>query len=347
MIDEHEQARLRELDAALGAVPLPAGLHARIVASAEVRAGRRHLVAALVIATAAVVLAFVVGRSMAPAPVVDPVVVSTAEHAPVTATDAVAEPPKPSRMPASHWDGRLQPEHDCVLEGEAEIAVRGDCRLRLVEPSLSIDVWGGAGLVAAADGVRVQRGVALFHVDPVALGRPRVRVEVSAGTIEVIGTRFVVTQLEGGGHVDLLEGSIAFVDREGAEHAVAAGQRLGWDTSRVHTEATPIAAPIRAPRPTTPASAPLDVDAALEKIAALRRAGRYDDAVAQLVRLRRSVDDPSTAQVLSFEEGTLRMHADRPDEICAFWRGHLARFGPGDHAASIEDHMTTAGCTDP
>jgi hypothetical protein len=346
MIDDRDRTRLQELDAALAAVPLPTGLHARIAASAETRASRRHLALALVLSTAAVVLAFVVGRSMAPTTVAEPTIVAQRTTPPAADTVETAPP-----LVATYWGGRLQPDEACAIEGDVELAVRGDCRLRLAEPSLSIDVWGGARLVSVADGVRVQDGVALFHVDRIAADARRVRVEVSAGAIEVIGTRFVVVQTRSGGHVDLLEGAIAFVDRDGIEHAVVPGQRLGWEQTQVRTIApitTHVTSPTRSDvRPPKPASAPLDVDGALERVAAHRRAGRYDDAIAELVRLRRSVEDPSVAEVLSYEEGTLRMHADRPAEICAFWRGHLARFGSGDHAASIREHMATAHCTEP
>lgn len=348
-MDDRDEARLRELDAALAAVPLPTGLHARIVASAEARAGRRHLGIALVVATAAVVLAFALGRRWSPAAIDD-------ATAPAIAAAPVADAPPI----ATRWDGRLEAEPACALEGDAALSVRGDCRLRLRAPSLSIDVWGAATLASADRGVRVVDGVALFHVERVAAGEPRVRVEVAAGAIEVIGTRFVVTQRGDGGHVDLLEGAIAFVDRDGVEHRVAPGQRLGWDATRVLAEAEAMPTPIArtmpgAPPVATPATRPtakstrppIDVDAALERVAGLRRAGRYDDAIAELVRVRRSVDDPVVAEVLSFEEGTLRARADRPDEVCAYWRGHLARFGAGDHAASIREHMASARCTEP
>ena len=348
-MDDRDEAQLRELDAALAAVPLPTGLHARIVASAEARAGRRHLGIALVVATAAVVLAFALGRRWSSGATID------GDTAPVIAVvpAIVTEPPIVAPAIATRWDGRLEAEPECALEGDATLSVRGDCRLRLRAPSLSIDVWGAATLVSADRGVRVVDGVALFLVDRVAQGQPRVRVEVAAGAIEVIGTRFVVTQRGDGGHVDLLEGAIAFVDRDGAEHRVAPGQRLGWDATRVLAEAAalPASTPAATPGPTRPAAkptrAPVDVDAALERVAGLRRAGRYDDAIAELVRVRRSVDDPAVAEVLSFEEGTLRTRADRPDEVCAYWRGHLARFGAGDHAASIGEHMASARCTEP
>jgi hypothetical protein len=331
-------------------VPLPTGLHARIVASAEARAGRRHLGIALVVATAAVVLAFALGRRWSPAETEDAVA-----HATPTVISVVPpvapEPPivAPAPAIATRWDGRLEVEPACPLDGDATLSVRGDCRLHLREPSLSIDVWGAATLTSTGHGVRVVDGVALFHVDRVAAGEPRVRIEVAAGAIEVIGTRFVVTQRGDKGHVDLLEGAIAFVDRDGAEHAVAPGQRLGWDATRVLAEAAPRPAPTPGTtRPSAkPSRAPVDVDAALERVAGLRRAGRYDDAIAELVRVRRSVDDPAVAEVLSFEEGTLRTRADRPDEVCAYWRGHLARFGAGDHAASIREHMASARCTEP
>lgn len=353
-MDEADRQRMRELDDALAAVPLPRGLQARIAASVEARAGRRQLGMVLLMATAAVVLAFVIGRGSAP--VSEPRAIAATEPAETepAATEPAAIEPAPTATPPTvaepRWDGRLEAEPGCALEGDEVVRVRGDCRLTLTSPSLSIDVWGGARLQAADHGVRMVDGVALFHVGRVPPGQPRVRVEVATGAIEVIGTRFVVEQRAGAGHVDLIEGAIELVANDGAVHAIAAGQRLRWDADRVQAAPAAEAGPPQRRRPSarpTPERPAVDLDAELERVAALRRAGRYDDAIDVLIRLRRELDDPRVAEVLSFEEGTLRTRADRSSEACAFWRGHLARFGAGDHAASIREHMATAGCAEP
>jgi ferric-dicitrate binding protein FerR (iron transport regulator) len=359
-MDEADRQRMREIDDALAAVPLPRGLQARLAASVEARAGRRQLGVAMLVATAAVVLAFVIGRGSAPVKAPEPSTIATAEPAaaePAAAEPAAAEPASitaSAPAAASRWDGRLEVEPGCEVDGVEVVRVRGDCRLRLASPSLSIDVWGGARLQAADHGVRLVDGVALFHVDRVPPGQPRVRVEVATGAIEVIGTRFVVEQRAAAGHVDLLEGAIELVASDGAVHAIAAGQRLRWDAEHVQgapaAEAEAAAEPgtrRKPPREPTPVRPAVELDAELERVAALRRAGRYDDAIDVLIRLRRELDDPRVAEVLSFEEGTLRTRADRPAEACAFWRGHLARFGAGDHAASIREHMAAAGCAEP
>lgn len=344
-MDESQRRRLEALDEALAAVPLPSGLPERIAASVEARSSRRGLGMVLVLATAAVLLAFVIGRGSV-TPRSEPAV-AVAEATPETIA-----PPMPSPQPVAavtrRWDDRLEVEDGCTITGATTLAVDDGCRLRLREPELELEVWRAAELEPAPQGVRLRSGTALFHVASIAPGAPRVRVEVAAGAIEVIGTRFAVTESTQGGHVDLLEGAIAFVDHAGTTHAIAAGQRLAWEGTQVVAAAIAPTTVAAAPRRAGSRSPALALDEALERVAALRRSGRYRDAIEVLVAVRRSVDDDATAAaVLSYEEGTLRARVDRPDAVCAYWRGHLARFGAGDHAASITEQMDAAGCGAP
>ena len=91
----------------------------------------------------------------------------------------------------------------------------------------------------------------------------------------------------------------------------------------------------------------MDLDGTLEQVAALRRSGRYRDAVELLHRARRSLGDGEGAEILSFEEGTLREHDSAGPAMCAFWRGHLARFPQGAYAQAVRGRMGRAGCDDP
>lgn len=344
---EIDRGRLQDLDAALAAVPLPRELPARIAASVEARGARQQRTWTLVAVASAVVLAFVLGRRTAP--VDERVEIAAEVAAPVEPSREAPEPPRiaastPVETPEADvwWSGRLRADGSCAdarIEG-GKVVARGACRLALAEPAMEIDVWDGATLVAAERGVRVDAGTVQFHVAPVPVGDPRARVEVGAGAIEVIGTRFVVTADGDEGHVDLLEGAIAFVDRDRRTHAVAPGKRLSWAAGAVRQTVRRPSVKVGKP---SPADA-VDLDAGLLRVAELRRAGRYRDAIDELVRLRRATTDESAAQTLSFEEGTLRARVDRPQTVCSFWRGHVARFGVGEHAASIDEHLAQAGC---
>jgi ferric-dicitrate binding protein FerR (iron transport regulator) len=343
-MDERLQARMRELDERLGEIEPPARLERRVMTSiAEPRSAMPSALV-LVAVGAALVLAFWLGRSMRgddDARVVQPIATAPAE-APRVEERAVErrEELPPARV--ALWNGALAPADECRVEGEQELAVAEDCRLELRAPALAMDVWEATRIARTDDGVRVLEGELLFAVEKVAAGAPRVRVEVAAGAIEVLGTRFAVVQHGDEGHVDLLEGAIAFVDLQGSTHAVEPGQRLKWSQRAV------VVAPRAAVRGKPSATATSDkLDTTLEQVAALRRASRWGDAIALLHRARRELKDGAAAEILSYEEGTLRAHQDDAPAMCAYWRGHVARFGAGVHAPNARTQLVRAGCGDP
>jgi ferric-dicitrate binding protein FerR (iron transport regulator) len=336
-MDEQFQTRLRELDARLGEVELPKRLERRVLASVgEERGGTsRGLVLAGMLAAA--VLAFWLGRGTRVEPKV--IVVEAPQPAgvvmpvPMPGTPVVARP----AVDVIAWNGALVAEGDCVPVGDDELTLPADCRVRLREPALTIETWEPTRLVAARDGVRVLDGAALFAVETVAPGRPRARVEVAGGAIEVLGTHFGVVQHGDDGHVDLIEGAIAFVDRAGGTHAIEAGRRARWSARGL----------IEGPRSAVSTIDRDDLDPTLDQVAALRRAGRWRDAVELLHRARRRLGDVPAAEILSYEEGTLRAHDEDAPAMCAYWRGHLARFGEGEHAPSARAQLAHAGCGAP
>jgi FecR-like protein len=340
-MDEQLQARLRQLDERLGEVELPPRLERRVMASI---AEPRPMPSALVLAgvVAAIVLAFWLGRGMRSPEERTIVVTPTIEH---QVGEDVAPVPTPiTPVPrVALWDGALVPAHGCRIDGVDELSIARDCRLDLRTPALTMDAWDTTTIARTDDGVRIVEGELLFEVEHVPAGGRRVRIEVAAGAIEVLGTRFAVVQHGDEGHVDLLEGSIAFVDLAGTTHAVEPGRRLRWSQRAV----------ILLPRaPTTkgkPSSAvaPDRLDATLDEVAALRRAGRWADAIALLHRARRELKDGAAAEILSYEEGTLRAHEDDAPAMCAYWRGHITRFGDGVHAPSARTQLRRAGCDDP
>lgn len=340
MRDELRQ-QCRAIDEQLAEVPLPPALERRVMASVrEPSTGSsRVLVGAAVLV--AVVLAFALGLRSRP----EPAPVATSVSPPVEVPILVPTPIAPP-APRLAWAGALTLDPQCdVASVGSELHVGGACRMTLAAPALAMETWSRTRLERSRDGVRVLAGEIQFAVEHVPAGAPRVRIDVAAGAIEVIGTRFAVVQEGDTGHVDLLEGAIAFVDREGAEHAVLPGRRLRWNDGRVVGTRERPADPER--HATATAHPDDDIDATLEQVAALRRAGRYRDAVDVLHRARRRIGDAHGAEILSFEEGTLREHDAMAPAMCAFWRGHLARFPAGDYVGAVRSRIARAGCDDP
>jgi FecR-like protein len=339
-MDERLIEQLREIDGRLGELEPPARLERRVLASTRERHGVAPRMLVLASVVAAVVLAFWLGQrgrtgtpELERAPEQPLAVVPMAWPALV---DAAAPPPFVA------WEGALTAEPGCTPSGDETLSIPAGCRVRLREPALAIEAWQPTRLAAARNGVRVLEGELLFAVEPVGVDQPRARVEVSGGAIEVIGTRFAVVQHKGGGHVDLLEGSIAFVDGRGQTHAIEQGRRAHWSAEGLVTPPGPHTVSPRASGPRTTGSDALD--ATLEQVAGLRRAERWREAVELLHDARRGLGDGAGAEILSYEEGTLRAHDEDATAMCAYWRGHLARFGDGDHAPSARSQLARAGC---
>jgi transmembrane sensor len=247
---------------------------------------------------------------------------------------------------------------DCreAMEG-GDTVLRGDCRL--VSESMSIETWNETRLHDAPGGVRVLQGAALFSVEKVAAEGSPVRVEVSHGAIEVLGTRFTVEQGLDGGHVDLFEGRIRFVG-EGEVTEVQPGQRLGWGTQAREPERVAAVggveggsedrsdesvAPEEPPasavqRRVAPATRPADAAKIIARVNALRASGRYGAAADLLRRALRRPWDRRTAEVLSYELGRI-LERQLHDEAaaCTHWRQHEDRFGGGRYADAVARGM--------
>ena len=82
----------------------------------------------------------------------------------------------------------------------------------------------------------------------------------------------------------------------------------------------------------------------IEETCKLHRVGRYREAIGVLRDARREHGDGKGAEILSFEEGTLREHDDDAPAMCAFWRGHLGRFPDGAYAAAVRKRIESASC---
>ena len=154
-----------------------------------------------------------------------------------------------------------------VLERSTALA------LRLEDGSLRVDsgtgvladtglgfamrLHSGSALKRTIDGVRVRHG----RVELAVLPQPRhqpLRVRVSKGVIEVLGTTFTVEERGDSGSVTLHTGRIRFVAEDGETRALRPGERLDWPLPP-RTLAPRPQGP-EAPAPSAPAPAEPDDD---------------------------------------------------------------------------------------
>jgi hypothetical protein len=238
------------------------------------------------------------------------------------------------------------------LRDEGALALRGACEVSTTSPAMRVQTVEGAELDVDDRVVHMQRGSALFDVDPV-VGDP-VRIVVPGGTIIVVGTRFRVVVTGAGGEVDLYEGALEFHADDGSVAPIAAGQQFAFG----EIAAPPLHAAAPSPSPaspvveTVPAPAPrvdrvprISADAIIAEVQQLRRRGDYRRAAA---RLRDALGErwpKRTAEVLSYELGTiLARHLDDATAACTHWQKHLQRFGKTRYRGQIERSIVTLSC---
>lgn len=332
---------LRELARAFESFEPSPGLRHRVLA--RTRPPSRVRVRPIWIAGAALALGVLLGLWFAPAASQPEPVTPVAEVSPPP-----VEPPARPESPASGTVGAVGPwtiVRDCTVnrEGDAVIAEAG-CRLELAELGVQVDVWEPATLRSTSSGVAMDSGVAAFAVRKRRTDEPEVEVDVSTGTIRVLGTRFVVTAEPEQGHVDLIEGRIAFEPDAGEVVELEPGRRLAWHSDQatvsVRPEPTRIATPGRALEPgpdSTEEASTLGQD--LRRAAALRRRGDYGAAEKLVRQLLRGAPDEETRAVLSYELGTLLEASGAPRDACRHWTEHLRRYdaqGPRDVQRRLE-----------
>jgi len=239
----------------------------------------------------------------------------------------------------------------------------GHCTLRDEALGSELQVEGPARLARLADGVEVASGTVELDVDH---GRARpapFRVRVSHGTIEVLGTRFTVTQREEGGEVTLHRGSIQFRADDGRVRLLSPGESLSWPLppeAKPEPPAPPpplpveplpakptVTAPPKPPSTPVEAQKPFDAEALLDRIAVLRSRGQYAEAVTALDEALREHHAPATDERLSFELGAIltRQLHDAP-RACAHWRAHRERFPKGRYETEIAQARSELHCAD-
>jgi hypothetical protein len=319
-------------------------VHAEVAETAMDKAADRRIRAALEAHAA---------RRRGPVPLL--VTGAVAAAALVTGWSLARTIPRSERPPVAQMAAPIPVEPGCQTRTDADtIELDGFCRHPL--EGLAVETSGTARIRRLPNGVEMVSGWATFDVEPVRSGAP-VEVVVSDGRIEVLGTRFVVFQGPGRGHVDLVEGSIRFVPEDGEPTILEPGERFTWGDLAAPNEEPSIERPDAAdeapppvatrgrvrPGPPAPPRQTEPVDVPLDRIASLRAAGRYAEAVELIRTIDATRLDPRTAEVLSYEEGTiLQDHLRHDAAACRHWDHHLRRFPRGRYRDRVQTRR--AGC---
>ncbi|MEM7153664.1 MAG: FecR domain-containing protein [Myxococcota bacterium] len=238
---------LRELDRRQRLRGMPPGARVRVAERlrkeaerrAAVRGFRYRWLPALTFAAGAALVLVVVGLGLQRAPIA--VQAQAPEH-PVLGMFTV-------EGEGCHHQGR---QDETVLDGAC----------RLVAPQLTVQTWERV-VLQKDGGIRVVEGKTLFDVEPVPAGSEPVRIQVSHGTIDVIGTRFTIEQGPDGGFVDLFEGKIRFTSLHGEVVDIEPGQRHTWGAMAVNSVAArgptvAVGEAVGTPDAATPPPPPLD-----------------------------------------------------------------------------------------
>ncbi|MFT3842212.1 MAG: hypothetical protein QM723_34805 [Myxococcaceae bacterium] len=255
------------------------------------------------------------------------------------------------------------------LQGEARDGVvhleQGSAVLAVRAEGLEVRVTAPVELQRVDPGARLLRGTAEISVVKRVGGRAPLRVLVSGGAIEVLGTKFLVVQEEQGGQVTLHEGSIRFVASDGRVRMVKPGETLSWPLpaeALVVPEVAPPPAPEPAPAPVpvpvvaqrprhaaVAAPAPIhyvDADDLLRQVDTLRSRGEFAEAVRYLTHGLTRELKPGTRERFSFELGIIltdQMHDSA--KACGHWKKHAAAFGEGRYGVEVQRASARAGCT--
>jgi hypothetical protein len=218
----------------------------------------------------------------------------------------------------------------------------------------TVTVDAPSTLARRDDGLAVRRGTVTFDIDPDRPDPQVVRVAVSGGVIEVLGTRFTVVEEGDRGEVTLHHGSIRFVPESGAPHMLEPGDSHRWGEARASLDATdgapeeapPEAAPRPPRRPRVVAKTHRDTLAPqdLSRLRELRRLGRHDDALAHLKRLARKDLDPTTLEILNYERGEILGLQGKTKAACAHWTRHLRAYPKGAYRREVRAHSERLGC---
>ena len=242
------------------------------------------------------------------------------------------------------------PDAQVATTSDVTVVVRRG-RVTLARPSLGLRMKVGAetSLRGMPEGARLLAGRIEVEVTPRRSPRDApVRIHVSHGVFEVVGTRFTLVQRREGGSVTLDEGHLRFLSLDGRRFELWSGQRLTWP---VEPPVPPPNDTTRRPRPTTRSRAhrtppPPRRDFDLGELQRLRIQGRFERLEELLRRATRDTGLPAgLRESLSFELGDLLGHVLRRREAaCRQWRWHLRTFPRGTYRTRVASEWETLGC---
>lgn len=277
------------------------------------------------------------------------------------------------RVAAASRDFRFQIAGDGALQASG-----GEARLEVPALATRVELRGPARVRREGAGVRVVAGRAVFEVEP--RPGPSLVVYVSAGRIEVLGTRFAVEQGEDGGEVRLERGAIRFVAADGREVRLAPGERLAWPLAppapppapppreeplpapplgppprpapHGHRSGTPGVVPAPGPTPTPPGAPPPPAPAEAQREEQRRILGELDGLRMRDEQelLARRLDEILAGQVaeplrerLSFDRCDLLARRD-PRRACEEITRHLAVYPDGEYTGRLAKVRTALRC---
>jgi transmembrane sensor len=265
---------------------------------------------------------------------------------------------------AVSWSVRPQLVQGFELAGAARVDESGalevgehGATLKVSELSTEIHARAGTRLRREGLGIRVMSGRADFVVQP--RRQEPVRVLVSGGVIEVVGTRFTVVQAGALGHVSLEQGVVRFVATDGRQVLMTPGSTVHWpEPAAVAPEepAAPVSAePAEAPRgkparklperPPVAEEPPLPQPQLLAEIEALRIRREWQRLTVRLAQaLDAKVGEP-LRESLSYELcDVLVQHGDDLVRACGRIDEHLRRYPAGAYTKALQQSRGQLRC---
>lgn len=251
----------------------------------------------------------------------------------------------------------------CAAAGEIA-ADRGAATLALDDLGMTIGVIRGTTVHREVAGVRVVAGRAVFAVEPRSRPSP-VRVWVSHGVIEVVGTRFTVVQGGEGGSVQLESGSIKFVSSNGVAVTVSVGGTLRWPLDTTSAPPSDDAAAPRAPPPSespgpgrspprapdargpapAPSHAPSRAQDIVRQIEQMRIRHEYDELAEWLRRTLKETRSEPLRERLSFELSDVLIDGHAPAAaVCSHVADHLRRYPAGQYTEQLQRSFAAQRC---
>ena len=344
---DFEQA-LREAADVLDAATMPPDAERRIRAQLMARRNaHRRWVIPVGVALAAAAILLVTLRRQPPAS-------APAATAPIATVPA----PRPVSLQIGEFAWVGQPGRADVRADQTVAIHCDECTLSSRNPVSTLVVKGDAVLKQELQGVRVVSGSVVIAVAKRPPGAPA-HILVSHGTIEIVGTRFTVTQHESAGSVALHEGAIRFHAETGQDITLSPGETLAWPLPAPRI--VPPATPAMTDRATHPVArtepAPADpvtaapagpIETLLARVASLRSRRMYEQAADELGAALIESTTSSYAERLSFELGSiLTYQLERRTQACAHWHRHLAVYGPGRYGQETEQAQQHLRCDQP